>query len=395
LWSFGNELQMQEERWGIPTGDWGKTTYRIMDVVAKRYDGTRKTTVAMYPARAGGILKADPDFKIKENIVPPELATITDVASFNYVWDDYQEYLKHAPDMIMYQSEATTNELGAPYFGMDRDKMVGLAYWGGIEYWGESVAWPAKGWNYSFFNHALEPHPQAYAIKSFFQDAPVVHIGVVDSEAESLVWNDVVVGRKHISAHWNREAGKKYDLYTYTNAAEVELLVNGRSIGVQKNNTETTKRNVIFWKDVPYSAGNIIAIARNIAGKEIARHTIETTGAAVALKIVAENADWKSDGMDLQYVKVYAVDSEGRVVPTFNGEATFDISGEAKLIAVDNGDHSSDELFSGNRRKMFKGFAMAILRAKQTAGKVNVKISVNGLKTAEEVLTSNADERAK
>ena len=85
-----------------------------MDVVAKRYDPTRKTTVAMYPARAGGIVKADPDFKIADNIAPPELATVTDVASFNYVWDDYQNYLKHAPDMIIYQSEAVTNELAAP-----------------------------------------------------------------------------------------------------------------------------------------------------------------------------------------------------------------------------------------------------------------------------------------
>jgi beta-galactosidase len=387
LWSFGNELQFQEERWNFPTSDWGVTTYRIMDVVAKRYDPTRKTTVAMYPARAGGIIKADPDFKIKENIIPPELATVTDVASFNYVWDDYQEYLKHAPNMIVYQSEAVTNELGAPFFGMDREKMVGLAYWGGIEYWGESQGWPAKGWNYSFFTHSLEPNPQAYLIKSIFKDAPVVQIGIVDSEAESHLWNDVIVGRKFISSHWNREAGKKYEIYTYTNADEVELLVNGQSIGIQKNNPAVSKRNVIYWKDVPYSAGKILAIARQ-SGREVARHVLETTGDAVALKMEAENAEWKADGMDLQYLKVYAVDREGRIVPTFNGEAMFDISGEAKLIAVDNGDHSSDELFSGNKRKMYRGFAMAILRAKQVSGKVNVKVSVKDLKAVERFMTT-------
>lgn len=387
MWSFGNELQFQEERWNFPTSDWGVTTYRLMDVVAKRYDPTRKTTVAMYPARAGGIVKADPDFKIKENIVPPELATKTEVASFNYVWDDYQEYLKHAPDMIIYQSEAVTNELGAPYFGMDRDKMVGLAYWGGIEYWGESQGYPVKGWNYSFFNHALEPNPQAYLIKSIFKEnEPIVRIGIVDSEAEAHLWNDVMVGRKYISSHWNREAGRKYDIYTYTNAAEVELLVNGKSVGVQKNNTETGKRNVIFWKGVDYAAGNIVAIARDSSGKEVTRHVLETTGEAVALKMETENSGWKADGMDLQYVKVYAVDSEGRVVPTFKDDATFAVSGEAKLIAVDNGDHSSDELFSGNQRTMYKGFAMTIVRANQTAGTVNIKVSVKGLKGVEKTL---------
>ncbi|MEZ0540520.1 glycoside hydrolase family 2 TIM barrel-domain containing protein [Fibrella arboris] len=386
MWSFGNELQFQEERWGFPTSDWGVTTYRIMDVVAKRYDPTRKTTVAMYPARAGGIIKADPDFKINENIIPPELATVTDVASFNYVWDDYQTYLKHAPNMIIYQSEAVTNELAAPFFGMDRDKMVGLAYWGGIEYWGESQGWPSKGWNYSFFNHSLEPNPQAYLIKSIFNDEPLVRIGVVDSEAESHLWNDVVVGRKYVSSHWNREAGKQYDLYTYTNADEVELLVNGKSVGVQKNVADVRKRNTIFWKSIPFAPGKITAIART-GGKEIARHELETTGKPVALTIETENTNWKADGMDLQYVKVYALDSKGNKVPTAAGELTFDVSGAATLIAVDNGDHSGNDLFSGNKKALHKGFAMAILRSAKTAGSVKINVRATGLKAIEKTMT--------
>lgn len=382
MWSFGNELQFQEERWGFPTGDWGVTTYRIMNVVAKRYDPTRKTTVAMYPARAGGIVKADPDFTVPENIVPPELSTVTEVTSYNYCWDDYQNYLKHAPDMIVYQSEAVTNELAAPFFGMDRDKMVGLAYWGGIEYWGESSGWPNKGWNYSFFNHSLEPNPQAYLIKSVFTNEPLVRIGVVDSKAESHLWNDVVVGRKYISSHWNREVGNKYDLYTYTNADEVELLVNGQSIGVRQNSAEVKNRNVIFWKAVPFAPGKITAIARK-GGKEVARHELETTGSQVALEIETENPAWKANGMDLQYVKVYAVDSNGRRVPTAAGEITVEVSGAARLIAVDNGDHASDRLFTGNQTTLFKGFAMAILRSETTGGTVDLKVTAAGIKPVE------------
>jgi len=381
MWSFGNELQFQQERWNWPTGDWGKTTYRIMDVVAKRYDPTRKTTVAMYPARANGIVRADPKFRLPENIVPPELATITDVASFNYEWQSYQEYLKHAPDMIIYQSEAVTNELAGPYFGMDREKMVGLAYWGAIEYWGESDGWPKKGWAYSFFNHALEPFPQAWLTKSIFDDAPVVHIGVVDNEGESKMWNDVMVGQKVISAHWNRQEGRTYNVYTYTNADEVKLLVNGKSIGVQKNSDDVTKRNTIYWKDVPYTAGTITALART-GGKVVARHELQTTGKAVALKIEAENPAWKADGLDLQYVRVYAVDAKGNKVPTVGGELTFDVSGAASLIAVDNGNHWSDDLFAGNRKVLHNGFAMAILRAGQKAGTVKLEVTGPGLKRA-------------
>ena len=382
MWSFGNELQFQEERWGFPTSDWGVTTYRLMNVVSKRYDPTRKTTVAMYPARAGGIIKANPVFNVKANIVPPELATVTEVSSFNYCWVDYQEYLKHAPDMIIYQSEAVTNELAAPFYGMDREKMVGLAYWGGIEYWGESSGWPNKGWNYSFFNHSLEPNPQAYLIKSAFNDEPLVQIGIVDSEAESHVWNDIVVGRKYISSHWNREIGAKYNMYTYTNADEVELLINGKSVGVKQNTKDVKNRNVIYWKDVPFSPGNITAIARR-EGKVVARQVLETTGKAVGLIIETENPSWMADGMDLQYVKVYAVDGKGHKVPTATGELTFELSGPASLIAVDNGDHASDDLFAGNKKALHKGFAMAILRSSQSAGTVKIKVKGAGLKQVE------------
>lgn len=382
LWSLGNELQMREDLAGFPTGDWGVTTYRIFDVLVKRYDKTRKTTVAMFPARAGAIGKNEPEFNTK--VYPPELATVTEVSSFNYRYLNYAQYLEKCPHMTVYQSEATTNELAAPFFGMDHDKMVGLAYWGAIEYWGESNGWPKKGWNFSFFNHCLEPYPQAYLIKSAFCEEPLVHIGVMDNGKEAIEWNDIMVGSLSLASHWNWATGSMQNLYTYTNADEVELLVNGKSMGIRKNDrTDITRRNIIYWENIPYGkGGNIIAVARN-NGKEVARHRLETTGEATALKMVVENPeDWKADGMDLQYVKVYAVDNKGRVVPDTKDEVTFKVSGAARLIAVDNGDHFTDELFTGNTKKLHKGFIMAILRSDRSGGEVVITASSKGLKDA-------------
>ena len=382
LWSLGNELQMREDLAGFPIGDWGVTTYRIFDVLVKRYDKTRKTTVAMFPARAGAIGKNEPEFNTK--VYPPELATVTEVSSFNYRYLNYAQYLEKCPHMTVYQSEATTNELAAPFFGMDHDKMVGLAYWGAIEYWGESNGWPKKGWNFSFFNHCLEPYPQAYLIKSAFCEEPLVHIGVMDNGKEAIEWNDIMVGSLSLASHWNWTTGCMQNLYTYTNADEVELLVNGKSMGIRKNDrTDITRRNIIYWENIPYGkGGNIIAVARN-NGKEVARHRLETTGKATALKMVVENPeDWKADGMDLQYVKVYAVDNKGRVVPDTKDEVTFKVSGAARLIAVDNGDHFTDELFTGNTKKLHKGFIMAILRSDRSGGEVVITASSKGLKDA-------------
>ena len=386
MWSLGNELQFQEERCGFPTRDWGVTTYDIMNTLVKRLDPTRKTTVAMYPARAGGIVKHSPEYRIEENIVPPELAQHTEVASFNYCWEDYQKYLQKAPDMILYQSEATTNELSAPFFGMDRDKMVGLAYWGAIEYWGESNIWPKKGWDYSFFRHSLEPNSQAYLIKSIFKpEEDMVHIGIA-GKVDTLWWNDIVVGQTRVSSHWNREEGKKYTIYTYTNGDEVELMVNGKSIGTKKND-DPKKPNVITWKNVAYEPGRITAVARR-SGQTTATHELQTTGKAVRLMMVSENPQWQADGMDLQYIRVYAVDAKGRVVPTHQGDVTFEVEGAARLLAVDNGDHSSTELFDGNRKALYEGFAMAILRSDRTGGKVKVTARSEGLKAVTKTLTT-------
>lgn len=383
MWSLGNELQFQEERCGFPTRDWGVTTYDIMNTLVKRLDPTRKTTVAMYPARANGIVKHSKEYRLEENIIPPELAQHTEVASFNYCWEDYDKYMEKAPHMILYQSEATTNELTAPWAGMDRDHMVGLAYWGAIEYWGESIIWPKKGWDYSFFKHSLEPNPQAYLIKSIFKpEEPQVHIGIAE-KVDTLWWNDIVVGQTRVSSHWNREAGQKYTVYTYTNGDEVELLVNGKSIGV-KMNDDKRKPNVVTWKDVPYEAGTVTAIARK-DGKEHAIHTLETTGKPVRLIMKTENSHWKGDGMDLQYVRVYAVDAKGRVVSDADGTVTFSIDGPAQIIAVDNGNHSSNDLFEGSTKTLYEGFAMAILRSSRTSGKVKISAACNGLKPVTQI----------
>lgn len=378
MWSLGNELQIKEDWCGYSTGDWGITTYRILDVLLKRYDPTRKSTVAMFPARKNAMTKEDPNFDLL--VSPPELSTVTDVASYNYRYPSFPTYAKEFPHLIFYQSEAATNAMGKAYYGMELDKVVGLAYWGAIEYWGESNGWPWKGWHYSYFDHSLQPYPQAYFIKSIFSDEPVVRIGVVD-ETETIEWNDVMVGKSTVSSHWNRTAGSKLGLVTYTNADEVELFVNGKSQGIQKNTIDADTRNMILWKNISYVPGMVLAIARK-NGHEVARHLLETTGKAVALRVIPENSAWKADGMDLQYVRVMAVDSKGRMVPTATGEVTFDVAGAARLIAVDNGNHVSDELFAGNKRLLHNGTALCILRSQQTAGKVTLTVSVPGLKSA-------------
>ncbi len=401
LWSLGNELQTRGDWSGYQTNDWGITTYRIFDQMLKRYDRTRPTTVAMFPARAGS-QRGTKDFKTY--LVPPELACASEVASFNYQWDAYHGYYDYKPDLILFQSEAVTNQLQQPFYGMDRERGVGLAWWGAIEYWGESNGWPKKGWNYAFFRHTLQPYPQAYLIKgSIKADEPVCRIGVVDGKGESMEWNDIKVGSQKITSNWNQAEGTEQNVFVYTNADEVELFYNGKSLGTKQNDrSDVAKRNITYWGGIPYGkGGTLLAIART-AGKETARHQLETAGKAVALKIVAEgktpqdtfNAKagdtWKADGMDLQYFTIYAVDSKGRVVPNAADQVTVTTEGEASFLAIDNGDHYTNDLFrpTDNTKQMQTGTMQAILRSTQKAGKVTIKATSPTLKAAKLIMVT-------
>lgn len=390
LWSLGNELQIRDGWTGYQgLNDWGVTMYRIMDPVVKRFDPTRLTTVAQFPARAGAIGHREKDYK--DYTMPPELAQVTDVASLNYQSAWYDEFKKHCPQMNIFQSEAETSNWLTAFYNMDREHSIGMAYWGSIEYWGESNKWPKKGWNYSFFSHTMVPYPTAWLVKSAFcEDEPVVRLGVLNAEgSESVSWNDIQVGQTSLLDHWNFEKGSKQRIYTFTNAPQVELLLNGKSLGTKSNDGKENMQHVIVW-DVDYQAGSVTAVARDTDGKEIARHELQTAGKVVKLQIEPETSnlkpetklpEWKADGMDLKYLNVSAVDSKGRIVPDYDVELSVIVSGSATLLALDNGDHYTDELFAGVTTKKMRGGRMqVILRSLREPGTVEVSLSSGKLK---------------
>ena len=84
--------------------------------------------------------------------------------------------------------------------------------------------------------------------------------------------------------------------------------------------------------------------------------------------------------MDLQYVRIYAVDSKGRKVPTAAGDVKVSVEGNATLLALDNGNHSSDDTFAGDTRALHRGFAMAILRSTTESGPVSITVTSGSLK---------------
>ena len=266
---------------------------------------------------------------------------------------------------------------------MDRNRTVGLAYWGAISYWGESNRWPKKGWDYSFFDHTLQPRPQAWLIRSAFRpEEALVRIGVVTG-GESHEWNDVRVGQQTYTSSWNHAVGSHQHIVTFTNAQVVELLANGQSLGRKTNDTtDVFRRGIIAWPKTPYNQGGTLTAVAYTDGREVARHEIATAGPAVRLHIEAEQPEaWKPDGLSLLYLNVRALDRQGRQVPAFTDTLAVSLQGEAILQALDNGDHATADLFRLVEAKpMRQGYMQVILRSTRKRGAAILRLSTPTLK---------------
>lgn len=386
MWSLGNELQQYSN---LPFNDWGVTAYKLQKELLHRYDDTRLTTVAMHPRYRN----------LETDSIPADLAIETEVNSYNYRYMYFPGDSKRYPEKTFYQSEASVAAMGPNFYEMDRDKVIGLAYWGAIDYLGESMGWPVKGWNQGVFDLSLQPKPDAYFVKSMFTDEPTVHIGVIEKSGGNIQWNGINVSAGKLSENWNREAGEKVSLYTYTNGEEVELFLNGKSLGVKKNSNDPKLRARIKWDNIAYAPGTLVAVAKK-NGKVVDRHQIETTGEAVALKLVPDVETWHADGKDLMHVRISAVDKKGRRVLNMKDAKAFDkltftVKGDANIVAVDNGNIASDELHIGKtqleksiQRNLFQGSALVILRAGNKPGKIELSVAGEKMKARKLVLNT-------
>ena len=386
MWSLGNELQQYSN---LPFNDWGVTAYKLQKELLHRYDDTRLTTVAMHPRYRN----------LETDSIPADLAIETEVNSYNYRYMYFPGDSKRYPEKTFYQSEASVAAMGPNFYEMDLDKVIGLAYWGAIDYLGESMGWPVKGWNQGVFDLSLQPKPDAYFVKSMFSEEPTVHIGVIEKSGGNIQWNGINVSAGKLSENWNREAGEQVSLYTYTNGDEVELFLNGKSLGVKKNSNDPKLRARIRWDNIAYAPGVLLAVARK-NGKVVARHQIETTGEAVALKLVPDMETWHADGKDLMHVRIYAVDKKGRRVLNVKDAKAFDkltftVKGDANIVAVDNGNIASDELHIGKtqleksiQRNLFQGSALVILRAGDKPGKIELSVAGEKMKAKKLVLNT-------
>ena len=244
------------------------------------------------------------------------------------------------------------------------DFLSGMFIWTGWDYIGEPTPypWPARSSYFGIIDLAGFPKDTYYMYQSEWTDKPVLHI----------------------YPHWNWEQGKEIDIWAYFNSDEVELFLNGKSLGVKKKVGDDLH---VSWR-VPFEPGTIKAVARK-GGKVVLTREVRTAGAPAAIVLTPDRKVIRADGSDLSFVTVKVVDKNGTQVPLADNLIKFELNGLADIVGVDSGSQTSLESFKAKQRKAFHGLALAIIQSREKAGKITLTATADGLPPVSTVIEAH------
>ncbi|HEY1122951.1 MAG TPA: glycoside hydrolase family 2 TIM barrel-domain containing protein [Haloferula sp.] len=337
--------------------------------------------------------EADPSRPVTQALFRPNvskdftngLADLLDVIGVNYRDGELLQAWKDKPGRKIIGTEQG-HDRSTWFDCRDNPQHAGQFLWTGIDYLGESKTWPVTTYNSGLIDRAGFVQPRGVERQSWWSDKPMVGMfrriaategTPTDPGYESVEWKR----RQVLFPDWTPadQGAHEENVEVYTNASEVELFLNEKSLGKKS----VRKDLALNWK-VPFEAGALKAVAFT-GGKEVATNVLRTAGKPAKLVLKADQAGL-SDGFDrVAHVEVFVTDAEGVVVPTASNKITFTVEGAGKVVAVDNGSIVSLEPFQVSEREAFQGRALVILRGKQEQGKATLKARAEGLQAGEVV----------
>lgn len=381
MWSIGNEIREQFDSTGI-------AITRELAQIVKSLDTTRPVTSALT------------ENVIEKNFIYQSGAL--DLLGFNYKHEDYKDFPTRFKGQKILASESVSAletrghydfpsdvtkmwppKHNAPFDG-NKDWTVS-AFDNVASYWGTTheANWKtikkqdfmAGTFIWTGFDYLGEPDPYPYPARSSY-------FGIVDLAGfpkdvyymYQSEWTTKPV--LHIFPHWNWTAGQEVDVWAYyNNADEVELILNGKSLGKKAKQNDDLH---ISWR-VKFEPGTIKAISRK-DGKVVLEKEIHTSGKAFKIDLKVDKATIKNDSYDLVYVTVSVVDKDGNLIPNANDLINFEVTGGGKLVGVDNGYQASLDSFKANSCKVYNGKCIAIIQSNGKNENIQLKASTaNGI----------------
>jgi beta-galactosidase len=379
LWSIGNEeWQLQDK-----LAEQGERIARTMVRRCHELDPTRQVSAAVNGGNEKGV------------------SLPLDVIGFNYNPKLPEAFHAKHPDRPMVGSETSSAISTRGEYVTDAKRNTinsydGVVPWGSTpeDWWSfyGSRNWEAGGFAWTGFDYRGEPTPYGWpSINSQF--------GIVDMcgfpkdyfHYYRAWWRKAPA--LHIFPHWNwpGKEGAQVDVWAYSNLEEVELLVNGRSLGRQK----VPHLGHVQWK-ATYTPGAIEARGYR-AGRLVLTERRETTGGPRTIRLSVDRPTLWADGEDVAMVSVEMLDAKGRHVPTAQQPIAFRVSGAGRLIGVGNGDPNCLESDKASERSLFNGYAQLIVQAGITPGPLTIeamaKDSTSGLLGARQVVAVRPAQR--
>ncbi|WDF66237.1 sugar-binding domain-containing protein [Flavobacterium sp. KACC 22763] len=382
MWSIGNEIREQFDSTGI-------AITRELAKIVRSLDTTRPVTSALT------------ENVIEKNFIYQSGAL--DLLGFNYKHEDYKDFPTKFKGQKILASESVSaletrghydfpdgikawpTKHGAPFDG-NADWTVSAydqvkSYWGTTheENWKtiKRQDFMAGTFIWTGFDYIGEPDPYPYPARSSYFG--IVDLAGLPKDVYYMYqseWSNKTV--LHILPHWNWKKDQEVEVWAYyNNADEVELFLNGKSLGKKSKQNDDLH---ISWR-VKFEPGTLKAVSRK-NGKVVLEKEIRTAGEASKIDLKAEKTTIKNDTYDLVYVTVSMVDKDGNLLPTAMDLVNFEVTGGGKLVGVDNGYQANLDSFKANSCKLFNGKCVVIIQSNGKKEKIQLKATASGLQAS-------------
>jgi beta-galactosidase len=388
MWSTGNEIP---ER-GRPEG--AETSKMLGDHI-RSLDPTRPVTAAVNG------LTPDKD---------PFFATL-DIAGYNYAAGGDHETARlvqkdhlRLPDRIIYSAESYPLEAFSAWMDVvDNPYMIGDFVWTGFDYLGEaSIGWLGYPqdrnfypWNHaycgdidicgfkrpqSYYRDALWQHAEGYPV-SVFVRPPAPSFGLIRERASwsKWHWHDLVG-----DWNWPGHEGEPMEVVVYSMYPEVELFLNGQSLGKKQTNRGNEWTAAYM---VPYAKGELRAAGYS-GQREMSSFSLRTAGEPDKIVMIPDRDKISADGQDLSFIVVELHDNNGVMDTKAGNRINFEISGPGKIIAVGSSNPMSTESFQRPFRDAYKGRCLVIVRSGREKGEIVLTAESGQLKSSTVVIRS-------
>ena len=320
-----------------------------------------------------------------------KFASVTDVVGYNYSELSYIEDKKKHPERIGLISESYPYYSGLrPYeardyspknpwnYVMENDYFCGSFVWAGVDYIGESMGWPSKGWAATLFDMCMDEKPRAAYLRAMWTDKPVLKMAVVDYSIDEDLGKD----------HWQTPPmvhdwtfpytdSRVLPIHTPSNCDEVVLIdPRGKKYGPRK--PKDYLNNTIIWNQ-PYRPGKVVAIGYK-DGKEVCRDSIQTSKIkAACFTLTPDKTVLQADGQDLAFIALQLFDENGVPVRINDRVVNATVEGTGKLLGIDSGEMRRAYRFNSHELPTYQGRCMLVIQAGRSKGMMSVKVCVEGL----------------